>query len=133
MEADEGSDQKSDIQPHCMAGHAHLKNEFMEDVKNHNLMTWLFCSLSFLYVAYRNDPKFSDRQVWANSADPDQMAPRGVVWSGSTLFAIPSSSALTYQSSLCVQSVAKDPSFFHADSEVSDQIRPGWSEYSLGA
>ena len=24
---------------------------------------------------YRNDPKFSDRQVWANSADPDQIAP----------------------------------------------------------
>ena len=24
---------------------------------------------------YRNDPKFSDRQVWANSADPDQTAP----------------------------------------------------------
>ena len=22
----------------------------------------------------RNDPKFSDRQVWANSADPDQTA-----------------------------------------------------------
>ena len=21
---------------------------------------------------YRNDPKFSDRQVWANTADPDQ-------------------------------------------------------------
>ena len=21
---------------------------------------------------YRNDPKFSDRQAWANSADPDQ-------------------------------------------------------------
>ena len=29
---------------------------------------------------------FSDRQVWANSADPDQTAP------GSTLFAIPSAS-----------------------------------------
>ena len=28
---------------------------------------------------YRNDPKFSDRQVWANSADPDQTAPRGAV------------------------------------------------------
>ena len=27
----------------------------------------------------RNDPKFSDRQVWANSADPDQTAPRGAV------------------------------------------------------
>ena len=41
---------------------------------------------------------FSDRQVWANSADPDQTAPtdqtvpRGAVRSGSTLFAIPSAS-----------------------------------------
>ena len=35
--------------------------------------------LSILY-GYRNDPKFSDRQVWANSADPDPTA---------TLFAIP--------------------------------------------
>ena len=25
--------------------------------------------------SYRNDPKFSDRQVWTNSADPDQTAP----------------------------------------------------------
>ena len=24
---------------------------------------------------YRNDPKFSDRYTWANSADPDQTAP----------------------------------------------------------
>ena len=23
---------------------------------------------------YRNDPKFSDRQVWANSVEPDQTA-----------------------------------------------------------
>ena len=37
--------------------------------------------------AYRNDPKFSDRYALANSADPDQTAPRGAVWSGSTLFA----------------------------------------------
>ena len=28
---------------------------------------------------YRNDLKFSDRQVWANSADPDQTAPRGAI------------------------------------------------------
>ena len=41
---------------------------------------------------YRNDHKFSDRYAWANSADPDQTAPRGAVWSGSTLFAIPSAS-----------------------------------------
>ena len=28
---------------------------------------------------YRNYPKFSDRYAWANSADPDQTAPRGAV------------------------------------------------------
>ena len=27
-------------------------------------------------LQYCNDPKFSDRQVWTNSADPDQTAPR---------------------------------------------------------
>ena len=26
-------------------------------------------------IGYRNVPKFSDRQVWANSADPDKTAP----------------------------------------------------------
>ena len=49
------------------------------------------CSIHW-NVTYRNFPKFSDRQVWANSADPDQTAPREAVWSGSTLFAIPSAS-----------------------------------------
>ena len=33
---------------------------------------------------YCNNPKFSYRQVWTNSVDPDQTAPR----SGSALFAI---------------------------------------------
>ena len=28
---------------------------------------------------YRNSPKFADRYAWANSADPDQTAPRGAV------------------------------------------------------
>ena len=28
---------------------------------------------------YPNVPKFLDRQVWANSVDPDQTAPRGAV------------------------------------------------------
>ena len=37
-------------------------------------------------LRYRNVPKFSDRQVWANSADPDQ------IWSRYTLFTIPSAS-----------------------------------------
>ena len=38
---------------------------------------------------HRNDPMFLDRLVWANSADPDQTAPRGAVSSGSSLFAVP--------------------------------------------
>ena len=36
---------------------------------------------TFLYKCkfelYRNAPKFSDKQVWANSVDPDQTAPEG--------------------------------------------------------
>ena len=31
----------------------------------------------------------SDKMLYANSVDPDQTAPEGAVWSGSTLFAIP--------------------------------------------
>ena len=29
--------------------------------------------------SYHNNPKFSDPYAWANSADPDQTAPRGAV------------------------------------------------------
>ena len=36
--------------------------------------------LAVFYIhRYRDDPKFADRLVWANSADPDETAPRGVV------------------------------------------------------
>ena len=49
--------------------------------------------------------KFSDRLVWANSADPDQTARRGAVWSGSTLLAIPATSfgCMTLRKSHLVQ------------------------------
>ena len=33
--------------------------------------------------------KVSDKMPNANSADPDQTAPKGAVWSGSSQFAIP--------------------------------------------
>ena len=33
----------------------------------------------YMYDDYRNDPKFLDRSIWANSVDPDQTAPRGAV------------------------------------------------------
>ena len=57
------------------------------------LECFYFCGVAdkqvhIFQTKYRNDPKFSDRQVWANSVDPDQTAPRGAVWSGSTMFAI---------------------------------------------
>ena len=32
-----------------------------------------------IIAIYRNDPKFSDRYAWANSADPDQTGPLGAV------------------------------------------------------
>ena len=40
-------------------------------------MTWL--NYEVLTGEYHNVPKFSDRYAWANSADPDQTAPRGAV------------------------------------------------------
>ena len=36
----------------------------------------IFPTLEMLKQLYRNDPKFSDRYAWANSADPDQTAPK---------------------------------------------------------
>ena len=47
------------------------------------LFAWFYILLS-----YCNEPKFSDSQVWANSVEPNQIDPRGAVWSGSALFAI---------------------------------------------
>ena len=41
------------------------------------LFTYLIFVL--LTLRYRNDPKFLDEQVWANSADPGQTAPRRAV------------------------------------------------------
>ena len=46
--------------------------------------------MMWLKWEYHIDLKFSDRQVWANSVDPDQTAPE--VCPGSTLFAILSAS-----------------------------------------
>ena len=49
-----------------------------------SLLTITIAAFTCVNVKYRNDPKFSDRQVYANSVDPDQTAP--------TLTAIPSAS-----------------------------------------
>ena len=36
-----------------------------------------------------SNTKVSEKMTYTNSADPDQTAPEGAVWSGSTLFAMP--------------------------------------------
>ena len=41
---------------------------------SHSSSDWLLDSNTDI-LHYRNDPKFSDTQIWANSADPDQTAP----------------------------------------------------------
>ena len=51
-------------------------------------------SLNFVWFNYGKCPKILyikvvDKMAYANSADPDQTAPEGAVWSGSILFAIP--------------------------------------------
>ena len=40
---------------------------------------WFFNPLVVLEFECRKDPEFSDRQLLANSADPDQTAPRGAI------------------------------------------------------
>ena len=45
---------------------------FVWSVKLRSVNRLCLCGIYYRYV-----PKFSDRQVWANSADPDQTAPRG--------------------------------------------------------
>ena len=46
-------------------------------------------SKGFYNKGYLDDPIYSDRQVWANSVDPAQTAPKQAVPSGSALFAFP--------------------------------------------
>ena len=45
-------------------------------------------SIFFFMFSQKKKKKHSDTEGWANSVDPDQTAPKGAVWSGSTLFAI---------------------------------------------
>ena len=55
MEVDEGAYEKSDILHHWIAAHAHLKNEFTEDEKYHNPMTWLIaCSLKLFMCIWKS-------------------------------------------------------------------------------
>ena len=48
-------------------------------LKESGRYNWFINSLVVLEFEYRKDPEFLDRQLLANSADPDQTAPGGAV------------------------------------------------------
>ena len=62
LEVGEGSDQKPDIQPHRMAAHAYLKNEFTEAKKCHNLMRRLRYPHLFFWVS--SEAWETEKQTW---------------------------------------------------------------------
>ena len=46
---------------------------------------WPFCCSTYNKCPKISNTKVSEKMTYANSADPDQTAPKGAVWSGSTL------------------------------------------------
>ena len=48
-----------------------------KNVRLVNLMATTFCSQGYIYI-YHNDPKFSDRYAWANSAHPEEQSDQGL-------------------------------------------------------
>ena len=82
---EEPSGRKPDPWPLWMAGHAQLKFVMTECSKTqirltrHSYFAHCFsCICMFILYAYRNVPKFSDREVLANNVDPDQTSPQGL-------------------------------------------------------
>ena len=69
MEVDERSDQKSDIYRHWMAAHACLKNEFTEDEKYHNLMTWFICCLKCFKTRYSLPALLTKKELFPHIID----------------------------------------------------------------
>ena len=75
-----------------------LRSQFLPFLQGRQRLWCLFCfflhAILFWKGIYGKCPKIlntkvSDKMTYANSADPDQTAYEGAVWSGSTLFAIP--------------------------------------------
>ena len=68
--------------------HTYLRSFTFLHLRHRVVVIFLFTSswnnkswehLCLIMFNYRNGPKFWDRSVWANSADPDQTASRGAV------------------------------------------------------
>ena len=52
---------------------------FLKDTRKINFQFLSSIVVTLVFQVYCNDPKFSDRSMWANSADPDQTAPTEAV------------------------------------------------------
>ena len=51
---------------------------FMKALRLSGQLTEMYITDMILFM-YSNEPKFLDKQVWANSVDQDQIAPHGEV------------------------------------------------------
>ena len=67
-----------------------------------------------------SNTKVSDKMIYANSADPDQTAPEGAVWSGSRLFAIP----LSILSNRCIKSKIMAKTVWNKKFEILGHLDP---------
>ena len=68
-------------------------SNIMANIMAHMWIDLGLCWSEVMWFIYDKCPKISytevtDKMAYANNADPDQTAPKGAVWSGSTLFAI---------------------------------------------
>ena len=93
------------------------------------ILLWIsFVKRAREILIYRHDPRFSDRQVWANSVDPDQIS--RLMTKPTKWHVRPAKTQISLgirpdwsESSLSTQWVAKEQSFLHADSE-------DWSDWA---
>ena len=114
MEVDNGSNQKSDISPHWMAAHVHLKNEFTEDGKYQSRMSWLKCvcpTSSSLSEAFSSSiPHVSEqRRLWQNWAHSPE--PLLVAYVTSTLFTLTSSKFTITQENFILTNIQANSTF----------------------
>ena len=58
-------------------------------MKTFDSYRYSLCQFYSPLTKYRIYPKYSNKQAWANSVDPDQKPRFRGFWSGSSLFAIP--------------------------------------------
>ena len=104
-------------QPHWITAHAYLKNEFTEDKKCQNLMSWLKCHChKYSFGVHLHDLK----NLYTKLEPPHDKTNKCHVRTAKTQIIL-GIRPVWSESSLSALWVAKDPMILHADSEDSDQ------------